>query len=127
MTTEPGKQEIIITRVFDAPRDLVFKAYTDPKHLIKWLGPRGFKIELKIFEPKADCGDIYIQNGNKFGFHGVIHEIAAPEGLSKRLNLKVFLKKVMFHSGRLDSKFCLAIRLSLLSSRCFNQLLIVMK
>ncbi len=61
MTTEPGKQEIIITRVFDAPRDLVFKAYTDPKHLIKWLGPRGFKIELKIFEPKADCGDIYIQ------------------------------------------------------------------
>ena len=35
-------QEIIITRVFDAPRSLVFQAWTDPKHLAQWWGPRGF-------------------------------------------------------------------------------------
>jgi uncharacterized protein YndB with AHSA1/START domain len=35
-------REIIITRVLDAPRELVWKALTDPEHLIKWWGPRGF-------------------------------------------------------------------------------------
>ena len=35
-------QEFLITREFDAPRELVFKAWTDPKHLAQWWGPRGF-------------------------------------------------------------------------------------
>jgi len=34
--------EIVATRVFDAPRDLVWKAWTDPNHVILWWGPRGF-------------------------------------------------------------------------------------
>jgi len=37
LIAEPGKQEIIITREFDAPRELVFKAFTDPKLYIQWL------------------------------------------------------------------------------------------
>ncbi len=36
---EPGKQELFITREFDAPRELVFKAYTDPELYAQWLGP----------------------------------------------------------------------------------------
>jgi uncharacterized protein YndB with AHSA1/START domain len=39
---ESGDREIVATRVFDAPRDLVFKMWTDPKHVSKWWGPRGF-------------------------------------------------------------------------------------
>ncbi len=39
---EPGKQEIVVTRVFDAPRDLVFKACTDPNLLARWWGPRRY-------------------------------------------------------------------------------------
>ncbi len=39
---EPGKQEIIITRIFDAPRDRVFKVVTDPKLIPLWWGPRRF-------------------------------------------------------------------------------------
>jgi uncharacterized protein YndB with AHSA1/START domain len=35
-------REIVITRVFDAPRELIWKAWTDPKHVVKWWGPRGF-------------------------------------------------------------------------------------
>ena len=38
-TVEPGKQEVRITRDFDAPRDLIFKAFTDPKHIPNWWGP----------------------------------------------------------------------------------------
>ena len=37
-----SEREIVITRVFDAPRELVWKAWTDPKHVSKWWGPRGF-------------------------------------------------------------------------------------
>ena len=40
ITAEPGIPQIIITREFDAPRDLVFRAYTDPELLVQWLGPR---------------------------------------------------------------------------------------
>ena len=37
-----SNQDFVITRVFDAPRDLVFKAWTDPLHLARWWGPKGF-------------------------------------------------------------------------------------
>ena len=36
---EPGKQEVLISREFEAPRELVFRAYSDPKLLAQWLGP----------------------------------------------------------------------------------------
>ncbi len=41
ITAEPGKQEILIEREFDAPRELVFKISTDPKMITQWWGPRG--------------------------------------------------------------------------------------
>src|SRR3981081_4603539 len=50
---EPGKQELTITRVFDAPRELVFKAFTDPKLVSQWLGARAGAVLLPTlsFEP----------------------------------------------------------------------------
>lgn len=39
---EPAERVLVITRVFDAPRELVFKAWTDPEHGKRWAGPRGF-------------------------------------------------------------------------------------
>jgi uncharacterized protein YndB with AHSA1/START domain len=82
VTVEPGKQELFITREFEAPRDLVFKAFTDPKLIVKWLGPRMLKIRLEKFEPKTGGSYRYIQidpNGAEFGFHGVVHDVTAPE------------------------------------------------
>ena len=48
ITAEPGKQEIFITRKFDAPRELVFKAHTDPELYVQWLGPRESSSRLLI-------------------------------------------------------------------------------
>jgi uncharacterized protein YndB with AHSA1/START domain len=79
VTAEPGRQEVIITREFDAPRELVFKAHTDPKLYAQWLGPRGYEMVLETFEPYSGGRYRYIhkdQNGNEFGFHGVFHEIS---------------------------------------------------
>jgi len=51
VTAEPGKQELFIVREFDASRVLVFKAFTDPKLYVQWLGPRKYKMNLEKFEP----------------------------------------------------------------------------
>jgi uncharacterized protein YndB with AHSA1/START domain len=82
ITAESGKQELFITREFDAPRELVFKAHTDPKIYVRWLGPRGLSMRLETFEPISGGRWRYIQKdeqGNEFGFHGVYHEVTAPE------------------------------------------------
>jgi uncharacterized protein YndB with AHSA1/START domain len=82
ITAEPAKQEIIITRDFDAPRALVFRAFTDPDLYVQWLGPRGLTITLETFEPRNGGSWRYIQtdqDGNEFAFHGVNHEVLPPE------------------------------------------------
>jgi len=79
---EPGKQEMRITREFDAPRDLVFQAFTDPELYVQWLGPRRLTTMLDTFEPRSGGRWRYLQkdqSGHEFGFHGVYHEVRAPE------------------------------------------------
>ncbi|EFH85106.1 SRPBCC family protein [Ktedonobacter racemifer] len=82
ISAEPGKTEIIIAREFDAPRELVFKAFTDPALYIQWYGPRRFTMTLDVFEPERGGRWRYFhtdQNGNAHAFHGVYHEVLAPE------------------------------------------------
>jgi uncharacterized protein YndB with AHSA1/START domain len=79
---EPGKQEIVFKRVFDAPRELVFKAFTDPQLLPKWLGPR--KLTMTVSESDPKQGGVWrfvhrAPDGTEFAFKGVYHEVAAPE------------------------------------------------
>ena len=79
VTAEPGKQDVIITREFDAPRELVFRAHTDPKLYAQWLGPHGYEMMLEVFEPYSGGRYRYIhkdKDGNEFCFHGVFHEIS---------------------------------------------------
>jgi uncharacterized protein YndB with AHSA1/START domain len=82
ITAEPGTQELVITREFDAPRELVFRAFTDPEIYPQWLGPRGYTMTLDTFEPRNGGKWRYShkdQQGNEYGFHGVYHDITAPE------------------------------------------------
>jgi uncharacterized protein YndB with AHSA1/START domain len=82
LVAAPGKQEIFVTREFDAPPKLVFKAFTDPKLYVLWLGPRGYTMHLETFEPRSGGSWRYIHTdpqGNRFGFHGVNHEVLPPE------------------------------------------------
>jgi uncharacterized protein YndB with AHSA1/START domain len=79
---EPGKQELFIIREFEAPRTLVFKAFSDKKLLEDWLGCRQMKVKYEKFEPKAGGSYRYIStmdNGMSFGFHGVCHDFSPPE------------------------------------------------
>jgi uncharacterized protein YndB with AHSA1/START domain len=81
---EAGEREIVITRVFDAPRELVFQAWTDPGHVAKWWGPRGFTNT--IYEMDVTAGGVW-----RFVMHGpdgtdykntvVYDEIVKPQRL----------------------------------------------
>jgi uncharacterized protein YndB with AHSA1/START domain len=81
ITAEPGKQELFITREFDAPCELVFRAHTEPDLYIQWLGPRDYEMVLETFEPYSGGRWRYLntdKDGNEWAFHGVFHEIS-PE------------------------------------------------
>jgi uncharacterized protein YndB with AHSA1/START domain len=84
IVAEPGKQELFITREFDAPRELVFQAHTDPDLYVRWLGPRDLTTTLETFEPVSGGRWRFIQkdkDGNEYAFHGVNHDVTAPERL----------------------------------------------
>ncbi len=81
---EPGKQVIIMTRAFNAPRQRVFKAYTDPTLIPQWWGPRRLTTTVDTMEVKKGGVWRYVQRdaqGNEFAHNGVYHEISAPERL----------------------------------------------
>jgi uncharacterized protein YndB with AHSA1/START domain len=75
--------EVVITRIFNAPRSLVFKAWTDPEHLSKWFGPKGFMAT--IIENDARTGGAYHFHMRSPNFdqhwHGIYREVVAPERL----------------------------------------------
>jgi uncharacterized protein YndB with AHSA1/START domain len=81
---EAGEREIVITRVFDAPRELVFQMWTDPEHVAKWWGPKGFTST--IYEMDVKEGGVW-----RFVMHGpdgtdyknlvIYDEIVKPERL----------------------------------------------
>lgn len=82
LIVKPDKQEILISREFNSPQELVFKAFTDPELYAQWIGLRGLSTTIEIFEPKNGGSWRYIQKdqeGNEFVFHGVNHEVLAPE------------------------------------------------
>ena len=50
ITAEPGVHDLTITRTFDAPRDLVYRCWTDPRLLERWMGPRSLSMEVRTWE-----------------------------------------------------------------------------
>ena len=82
--TAHGDREIVVTRVFDAPRRLVFDAYTRPELLKKWLlGPDGWSMPVCETDLRAGGKYRYVwrndSNGREMGMGGVYREVLAPE------------------------------------------------
>jgi uncharacterized protein YndB with AHSA1/START domain len=80
----PMERTLVITRVFDAPRALVFQAWTDPKHLAQWWGPQGFTNPICEFDARPG-GALRIHmrapDGTIYPMIGIVREILAPERL----------------------------------------------
>jgi uncharacterized protein YndB with AHSA1/START domain len=77
----PGRQEIVMARTFDAPRDLLFKTMTDPRLIPQWWSPRRHTVAVVEMEVRPGGRWRYLvrdPQGNEHGFHGVYHDISAP-------------------------------------------------
>jgi uncharacterized protein YndB with AHSA1/START domain len=83
LVTEPADRVLVLTRVFDAPRSLVFKAWTEPEHMANWFGPRGFKSTV-LKQDLRPGGAYRIHMLGPDGDHwtqGVYREVVPPERL----------------------------------------------
>lgn len=85
VSTKPTEREIVITRVFDAPRALVFKMWTDPKHLKAWFGPAAFTNP--VCEADARVGGAWRivmrgPDGSEYPCGGVYREVVENERLA---------------------------------------------
>jgi uncharacterized protein YndB with AHSA1/START domain len=81
---EPGKQEIVITRTFAAPRALIFRAYAEPALIPQWWGPRRYATIVDRMDVKPGGLWRFLNRdagGNEYAFHGVYHDVHAPERL----------------------------------------------
>src|SRR5437016_584736 len=79
-----NKREVVITRIFDAPRELVFKAWTDPKHMAQWWSPKWFTnpvCELDVRPGGAILIHMAGPDGVVYPMKGVFQEIVAPQRL----------------------------------------------
>lgn len=80
--TTPSEREIVLTRIFDAPRNLVFDALTKPELLKRWFGPRGFS--LVVCDVDLNVGGkwrfvLRKPDGADVGMYGVYREITPPD------------------------------------------------
>jgi uncharacterized protein YndB with AHSA1/START domain len=79
-----AQHELVITRTFDAPRNLVFKAWTAPEHMVRWLGPHNFtapscKMDFRPGGAYRAC--ICAPDGKEYWMRGIYREIVEPERL----------------------------------------------
>jgi uncharacterized protein YndB with AHSA1/START domain len=84
ITAEPGIPQVIIEREFDAPRGLVFRAYTEPELLAQWHGPRNLTMKIDRYEVRDGGTWRYVHidpDGNEYGFHGVFHGDPSLDGI----------------------------------------------
>jgi uncharacterized protein YndB with AHSA1/START domain len=79
--TTPTDREILMTRILDAPRDLVFEAHSSCEHMSHWWGPRRYEIASceMDFRPGGAWRIVHRGEGQEFGFRGEFREIRRPE------------------------------------------------
>jgi uncharacterized protein YndB with AHSA1/START domain len=110
LVAEPGKHDILMTREFDAPLDLVFKAFTDPALISNWWGTKNSTTVVDKLEARAGGSWRFIErdaDGNEYSFRGVFHEVTAPSRLVQTFEFEgipghVLLETITFeeHNGK---------------------------
>jgi uncharacterized protein YndB with AHSA1/START domain len=86
INAEDGKQELVITREFDLPVDLLFRAHVEPEFVEQWMGTKVVKLESKKH------GSYHFETtdpkGNKHGFNGAFHEVVANQKIIRTFEME---------------------------------------
>ena len=83
LNAEPGSHALEMTREFDAPREAVFAAHTDPELVVRWWGPEGATVVVDALDarPGGSWRMIHRTADGEYAFRGVYHDVTAPERL----------------------------------------------
>jgi uncharacterized protein YndB with AHSA1/START domain len=82
---KPSEQEIVMTRIFDAPRERLFEAYTDPSAIPRWWGLGRFTTSVDVMDVRPGGIWRFVQHdpdGNEYAFNGEYREVIKPERLT---------------------------------------------
>lgn len=104
ITAETAVPQLVVTAEFAAPRDLLFRAYTDPELLVRWLGPNGLTLTVDHVDPREGGTWRYTgsdDGGCKYCFRGVFHDTPSPDGIVRTVEFdgmpgRVCLETVTF-------------------------------
>jgi uncharacterized protein YndB with AHSA1/START domain len=83
--TLPSDREIVMTRVFNAPRELVFEAHSKPEHIKRWWGPRGYTVPVCDMDFRTGGAWRFVTrgpDGKEDAFRGEFREIVPPEKIT---------------------------------------------
>ncbi|MEC3893931.1 MULTISPECIES: SRPBCC family protein [Nocardiopsis] len=83
---EPGRQDIVMTRTFDAPRDVVYRAMSDPELLTRWWGLDSTTTVIDRLDLRPGGSWRFVEkdrDGQEYAFHGVVHDAREPEGFTQ--------------------------------------------
>jgi uncharacterized protein YndB with AHSA1/START domain len=100
-----GVPQVTMTRAFDAPRELVFRAFTEPDLLVQWLGPRRLTMEVDRYEVRDGGRWRYVhrdEDGTEYGFHGVFHGDPTPEQMVQTFEFEGAPGHVQLDTARLE-------------------------
>lgn len=107
VTAPEGLPFVDVTRSFNAPRDLLFRAHTEPDLLVRWLGPRRFTMIVDRYDPRDGGSWRYVHRdaeGNEYGFHGVFHGPQTPDGMTQTFEFEGAPGHVSLDSIRFEAR-----------------------
>lgn len=84
-TVDPAQREIVLSRVFDAPRALVWEAWTDPEHVVQWWGPKGFTTTIETMDVRPGGVWKHVMHGpdgTDYPGKSVFTEVVKPEHIA---------------------------------------------
>ena len=103
IVADPDVPLVRIVREFDAPKEKVFRAHTDPDLLVQWLGPRGLEMRIDHFDCRSGGSYRYIhsRDGEEYAFRGCFHEVRPDELIVQTFTFEGFpegvaLEKLVF-------------------------------
>jgi uncharacterized protein YndB with AHSA1/START domain len=103
--TTPSDREAVLTRVFDAPRDLVFRTVLDPDLIADWWGPKRFSVRVDRMDVRQGGAWRFVLRDSVsrvFTFHGEFREVAAPERVSYTLEFEAFPGHAVVETAQFD-------------------------
>jgi uncharacterized protein YndB with AHSA1/START domain len=104
---EPGVPQILVEREFDAPRDLLFRAFTDPELVPQWLGPRQYATIIDRYELRDGGRWRFINrdaDGVEYAFRGVFHGDPSPDGIVRTFEWEGLPGHVLMETATFEAR-----------------------